>query len=988
MLRFKRLASTYEQAKILRKYPIGSIVHGYEIKRVLPVPELRLTAVDLTHEQTGSQHLHIDRNDSNNIFSIAFKTNPPNATGVPHILEHTTLCGSQKYPVHDPFFKMLNKSLANFMNAMTGQDYTFFPFATTNSKDYSNLTDVYLDATLNPLLKREDFNQEGWRLEYSDIENMKSDIIFKGVVYNEMKGQVSNPDYYFWSQFQQAIYPSLNNSGGDPKRITNLIYEDLVEFQRQNYHPSNSKTFTYGNFPLNDTLKRLNKEFTLFGRRHNRMEKLMPITLDKDVTIWKDGQMDPMLPPEKQNKTSLTWICGTPEDHYETFLLKILGNLLMDGQSSIMYKKLIESGLGHEFSVNSGAESNTSVNMFTVGLQGIEDVEKFKTTVNETFEEVLGTSFDKTKIEAIIQQIELSKKDQKADFGLQILYSIIPGWTNNLDPFKSLSFDETLERFRTDLETKGDELFYDIIKKYIYKKPVFQFTMKGSPSFSESLEAEEKSRLQGKIDRLDESDKQIIFERGKVLQEKQNKVEDLSCLPTLKLDDIPRQGQKYPIDTHDDNLMTRITDTNGISYIRGKKSLTNQIPLELYPYIPLFVDSLTSLGTKTEPFSEIENQIKLYTGGISTSYSVTSDPKTLEPKFNFSFGGWALNSKTDKIIEFWNKLLLKTDFKKNSENLKVLIRMLASSNLSSVSDSGHIYARGYACAHFNQTNAINESLQGIEQLQLIGKLAKILDDPEKFQTEVIDKMIQLQKIIIGQNVEDLRFFVTTDSTAQVEKVTSELHKFKEEFNSMKTEGGSYNCIETNKYPLISNEKPTLLNFSFQTHHTALSKPTNIPFINKDGAALQILSNILSSKHLHKEIRERNGAYGAGAKYDAINGSFNYFSYRDPNPLQSLEVYKRKFDIEANDLNDAKLRLFQEVDSPLSRRSEGVWNFDHGITDEMRQTRRENLLDVSIEDINHVREKYLDGERGYEVVVGPVVNEKTIEPTWNIVNVEQ
>lgn len=986
MLRFKRLASTYEQAKILRKYPVGATIHGYEIKRVLPVPELRLTAVDLIHNQTGSEHLHIDRNDTNNVFSIAFKTNPPDATGVPHILEHTTLCGSDKYHVHDPFFKMLNRSLANFMNAMTGPDYTFFPFATTNIKDFANLRDVYLDATLNPLLTREDFYQEGWRLEHSDINNDKSDITFKGVVYNEMKGQVSNADYSFWSQFQQSIYPSLNNSGGDPKKITDLMYEDLVDFQRINYHPSNSKTFTYGNFALDDSLKRLHKEFVTFGKRTKKYNKSMPIKLDKDVTVNKIGQIDPMLPSERQVKTSMSWICGSPENSYDTFLLKVLGDLLMDGQSSIMYKKLIESGLGHEFTVNSGAEPNTSVNIFTVGIQGLEDVEGFRRTVQEIFEEVLNTPFDKTKIEAIIQQIELSKKDQKPDFGLQILYSILPGWTNKIDPFESLLFDETLNRFREDLENKGDELFYDIIKKYIYNKPHFNFTMKGSSKFSSELESEEKTRLQKKVEALDETDREIIYQRGKTLNEKQNKVEDLSCLPSLKIHDIPREGQAYPIENKDNNMMVRLTDTNGISYIRGKKTLNDQIPLELYPYIPLFVDSLTSLGTKDESFSEIENQIKLYTGGIATNWAVTSDAKTLEPKLTFSFSGWALNSKTDKIFEFWEKLILKTDFRKNSEKLKILIRMVVSSNTSSVSESGHVFARNYATAHFSVTSAISQSLSGFEQLQFIMKLSKLLDDPEKFQTEVMDKLIQLQQIIIRQNAKDLKFFITTDTVPQLDKISTEISNFKDKFgnNSLYI---ATDTFKTENYPLITKSNPTLFNFPFQTHHTAFSKPTGLPFIHKDGAALQILSSVLSSKHLHREIRERNGAYGAGAKYDALNGSFNYFSYRDPNPLESLSIYEKLFDIKADDLNDGKLRLFQDIDSPISRRSEGIWNFENDIDDKMRQTRRENLLDISVGDVNRVMETYLLGKQGYEVIVGPVIENQTVSPKWDIKNID-
>lgn len=984
MLRFRRLASTYEKAKLLKKYPVGANFHGYEVRRVLPVPELRLTAVDLCHTQTGSQHVHIDRNDTNNVFSIAFKTNPPNATGVPHILEHTTLCGSQKYPVHDPFFKMLNRSLANFMNAMTASDYTFFPFSTTNSKDFANLRDVYLDATLHPLLSREDFYQEGWRLEYSDINDNKSDINFKGVVYNEMKGQVSNADYYFWSQFQQTIYPALNNSGGDPKKITDLAYEDLVNFQNKNYHPSNSKTFTYGNLPLEGTLKKLNEEFVQFGKRHKHDKKLFPIDLKEDTSVEKIGPMDPMLPPEKQQKTSLTWMCGTPEDTYETFLLRILGNLLMDGQSSIMYKRLIESGLGNEFAVNTGADSNTSVNMFTVGVQGTEDVAGVKAAIEQIFEDVLKTPFDKVKIQGIIEQIELSKKDQKPDFGLQILYSVLPGWTNQVDPFEALQFDKTLKRFKNDLETKGDSLFYDIMTKYLYKKPSFQFTMKGDPDFSAGLALEEKTRLQGKIDALDANDKKVIFERGKILHEKQNKVEDLSCLPTLRLSDIPRTAPTYPVQTTGKD-MVRITDTNGISYLHGKKILDNSIPLELYPYIPLFTDSLLSLGTSTETFGEIENEIKLYTGGISTRTAVSTDPVTMEPSISFNFSGWSLNSKTEKVFEFWEKLLLHTDFRKNSEQLKILIKMMASSNANAVSDSGHAYARGYVNAHFSTPSAIGEAFQGIEQLQLIGRLSKIVDDPAKFQSEVIDKMEQLQKLIISANSEDLRFFVTTDTDAQASKIDSQIKSFKSQFGSIHPQNNSTSFI-TKDYPLIQNKKPTLLNFQFQTHHTALAKPTGIPYMNKDGAALQVLSSVLSSKYLHKEIRERNGAYGAGAKYDAVNGAFNYFSYRDPNPLQSLAVYERTFDIQAEDLDNAKLRLFQQVDAPISKRAEGIVLFESGIDDEMRQKRRENLLDVSLDDITRVEAQYLAGKKGYSAVVGPVIDGETAAPEWNVVDI--
>lgn len=986
MLRFQRFASSYAQAQAVRKYPVGGIFHGYEVRRILPVPELRLTAVDLVHSQTGAEHLHIDRDDKNNVFSIAFKTNPPDSTGVPHILEHTTLCGSVKYPVRDPFFKMLNKSLANFMNAMTGPDYTFFPFSTTNPQDFANLRGVYLDSTLNPLLKQEDFDQEGWRLEHKNITDPESNIVFKGVVYNEMKGQISNANYYFWSKFQQSIYPSLNNSGGDPMKITDLRYGDLLDFHHKNYHPSNAKTFTYGNLPLVDTLKQLNEQFSGYGKRARKDKLLMPIDLKKDIDVKLLGQIDTMLPPEKQTKASMTWICGAPQDTYDTFLLKVLGNLLMDGHSSVMYQKLIESGIGLEFSVNSGVEPTTAVNLLTVGIQGVSDIEIFKDTVNNIFQNLLETEhpFDRKRIDAIIEQLELSKKDQKADFGLQLLYSILPGWTNKIDPFESLLFEDVLQRFRGDLETKGDTLFQDLIRKYIVHKPCFTFSIQGSEEFSKSLDDEEQTRLREKITALDEQDKKNIFKRGILLQEKQNEKEDLSCLPTLQIKDIPRAGDKYSIEQKN-NTMSRITDTNGITYVRGKRLLNDIIPFELFPYLPLFAESLTNLGTTTESFSEIEDQIKLHTGGISTHVEVTSDPNTTEPRLIFGFDGWSLNSKTDHIFEFWSKILLETDFHKNSDKLKVLIRLLASSNTSSVADAGHVFARGYSAAHYRSSGAINETLNGIEQLQFINRLHSLLDNEETFQREVVDKLTELQKYIVDTN--NMNFFITSDSDVQAKTVESQISKFMERLPH-----GSClpNGPKTSDYPLIGSKcKHTLIKFPFQVHYTSQAL-LGVPYTHKDGSALQVMSNMLTFKHLHREVREKGGAYGGGASYSALAGIFSFYSYRDPQPLKSLETFKNSGRYILNDakwgvtdLDEAKLTIFQQVDAPKSPKGEGVTYFMSGVTDDMKQARREQLLDVSLLDVHRVAEKYLLNKEGVSTVIGPGIEGKTVSPNWEV-----
>lgn len=987
MLRFQRYAATYAQRQVLRKYPVGASIHGYDVQRVMPVPELKLTAVHLLHEQTGAEHLHIDRDDRNNVFSIGFKTNPPDSTGVPHILEHTTLCGSHKYPVRDPFFKMLNRSLANFMNAMTGPDYTFFPFSTTNKADFENLRSVYLSSTLSPLLKAEDFHQEGWRLEHRDVEDPKSDIVFKGVVYNEMKGQVSNANYYFWIKFQEALYPSLNNSGGDPQYITNLHYNELVDFHRTNYHPSNAKTFTYGDLPLEDTLKTLSSEFAGYGKRKNAKEPLFPIEMDRDVEVSVKGQIDTMLPPEKQLKTSMTWLCGAPQDTYETFLLKVLGSILMDGHSSIVYQKLVESGIGLDFSVNSGVDSTTSVNFLTVGLQGVSDLPKFRETVDQIFRDVLAKPFDRQKIEAIIQQLELSKKDHKSDFGLQLLYSVLPGWTNKVDPFEGLQFDETLERFREDLEAKGDKLFKDLINKYVIDKPCFKYSMQGSEDFSSVLEKEEKNRLKSKLDQLDESDRDVIYKRGLVLQEKQNSVEDLSCLPSLKISDIPRSGTNYQVEGHNTSTMCRITDTNGITYIRAKRKLSDAIPLELYPLLPLFADSLTSLGTSTQEYSEIEDAMKLHTGGISTHIDVSSDPITLKPHLYLRFDGWSLNSKTDHIFSIWKKLLVETDFRKHSEKLKILIRSLASSSTSAVAESGHTFARDYAAAHYSKSKAIGESLHGVQQLQLITQLASSLDNEEAFQN-LVDKLIQLKERIIGS--QDLQFFVTTDSQLFADQLKSQISQFVGEL----PQGALRDGLDASMYPLLplsetTKTSNTLIDLPFQVHYAGKSLP-GVPYTHADGAPLQVLANLLTFKYLHREVREKGGAYGGGAGYSALDGLFNFFSYRDPHPLQSLQTFDKCGSYVLNnatwgagDLDEAKMTIFQQVDAPISRKSEGVTYFYSGVTDEMRQKRREQLLDVSISDVHRVTEKYLTNQSGANAVIGPIIEGKTIPPKWQI-----
>lgn len=1008
MLRFKRLYSQGHLSQLIQKYPIGTRINGYKIRRVLPLPEFKLACVDLSHEQTGSQHLHIDssgrQDDDNNVFSVSFRTQPPNNTGVPHVLEHTTLCGSEKYPIHDPFFKMLNRSMANFMNAMTGPDYTFYPFATTNKKDYYNLMKVYLDATFNPLLTNEDFIQEGWRLENEDVNDIRSPLIFKGVVYNEMKGQVSNSDYYFYNKFQTTIYPSLNISGGDPKCITDLTHDDLVSFHDTYYHPSNCRTFSYGNFPLVDTLGTLNDEFVKYGRRHNSLKKLLPIDFSKvdkrHVKVY--GYYDPMFPRERQFKSSLTWDCGSTRDVYNSLLLKILSSILLDGQSSIFYKHFIESGLGTDFTINTGLESQTEANLFTIGLQGmtLEDVDRLPELVNNVFKEFVTSPIDSKKIDAILHQIELNKKDHKSDFGMQLLYSVQPGWSIDIDPFKILNFDETLNKFKNDYNEHGNELFYDLIRKYFLKGDslevscnkkdngnYLQFSMIGDENLSRVLETEEKTRLARKISSLTEVDKKMIFERGLELKKKQERTEDVSVLPGLNVTtDISIRSKLYPI-TKDQNTMVRITDTNGLSYLKGKFLINDVIPKELYKFLPLFADSLTQLGTKNQNYSDIDDEIKLFTGGINTQVNGYNNV-ILNNKvdLNFEISGWSLNSKTNKVIELWRKLITETDFAGKREQLKILIKMLASSSLSSVSENGHLFAMRHANAYFSRLKSINETMCGIEQLSFVMELSKIVEsgDQLQFDEQILKPLLNIQELIMSLPREKLKFSIITDTIEQSESIKKQLNCFKNLWLTKSNIDCERNILKTNEFPLLKATKNnrTILKFPFQTFYTARSQSSNImDYLSKDNSSLLLLSQILSFKFLHHEVRERFGAYGVGMTYDSLDGNITYYSYRDPQPKNSLNIFNELSnnikinEITQQDINDGKLKLFQNIDSPMNKQNEAMWNFNYMITDEMRQERRNQILNLTMNDVAHVWEKYLASKGQYqEVIVGDISTE--------------
>jgi hypothetical protein len=959
----------------LSNYPkIGDEVYGFTLKRVKQVPELELTALHLQHDQTGAEYLHIARDDSNNVFSIGFKTNPPDDTGVPHILEHTTLCGSEKYPVRDPFFKMLRRSLSNFMNAFTSGDHTSYPFATTNAQDFKNLMSVYLDATLHPLLKEHDFTQEGWRIGPENPLAVESEafgegkrLVFKGVVYNEMKGQMSDASYLFYIRFQDHLFPAIHNSGGDPPKITDLTYEQLKNFHREHYHPSNARIFTYGNLPLTDHLQEINERLSRFKRIPVDNDIKSPISLEdgpKFVTV--KGPFDPLVPADRQHKTSVTWMMGDTSNVVENFSLGILSNLLMDGYGSPLYRNLIESGLGADFSANTGYDSAGKVGVFSIGLNAVkeEEVPKVREAIVKTLLEARKNGFDKIKVDGILHQLELSLKHKTAHFGMSVMQKLNPGWFNGVDPMDALAWQETVSEFESRY-AKGDYL-EGLLEKYLLNDKTLIFTMEPSETYSQELVDEESTRLAKKIDETtknfsSEQEAQDYLEKRELelLEVQENaRTEDLSCLPTVHVKDIPREKERKPIrhsDIGDVKVQWREAHTNGLTYFRAVQNLQN-LPDELREMIPLFTSAIMRLGTKDKSMEQLEELIKLKTGGISVGYHASPSPLSLDTfEEGLSFSGFTLDRNIPAMYELLRTVIIETDFDSPEAQAKIreLLQSSASGAINSIAESGHSFARTFAEAGLTPVGRLNEQTGGLTQVKLTTSLASRSADESL--GDVIEKLKTIQSFAIA-NIQPLRVALNCGSESSNTNQEA-LQRF---LKSLPTTPANLPQTPTTTYPRNSK---SFFPLPYQVYYSAKATRT-VPYVDAAGPALEILAQLLTHNHLHHEIREKGGAYGGGAYSRSLGGIFGMYSYRDPNPQNTLKImasageWARDCVWTPQDLEEAKLSVFQGYDAPQSVSQEGMRLFLSGITDDMLQTRRERLLDVTAEQVRLVADEFL------------------------------
>jgi presequence protease len=864
---------------------------------------------------------------------------------------------------------MLPRTLSNFMNAFTASDHTFYPFATTNSQDFKNLMSVYLDATLHPLLKQSDFTQEGWRIgpENPQAANDKdSKLVFKGVVYNEMKGQMSDAGYLFYIRFHDHIFPDINNSGGDPQKITDLTYEQLKEFHAEHYHPSNAKLFTYGDMPLADHLQEINAQLNAFQRIQGDKAIHQPIDLSsgpKEVTLY--GPMDPLVDQDKQYKTSVSWIMGNTSNVVESFSLSLLSTLLMDGYGSPLYRGLIEAGLGTDWSPNAGYDSSGKLGIFSVGLSGVQesDVPKLKSEIQRILKAAKERGFDRTKIDGSLHQLEIALKHKTANFGMSLLHRLKPKWFTGVDPFDSLAWNDIISAFETEL-AKGNYL-EGLLERYLLNDNTLSFTMAPSPTYGDELAKEEQQRLTERIDeatkqaggeaearkKFEQRELELLVEQGK------SNTEDLACLPTVHVKDIPRAKETAVVRDENANgiqIQWHEAPTNGLTYFRAINTFEN-LPDELRELIPLFSDSIMRLGTKSLSMEQLEDLIKLKTGGISVGYHSTPSPTDFrQASEGLILSGMALDRNIPVMLDLLRQLILDTDFDSPEAAIRIrqLLQASADGVVNDIASSGHQYARGFAEAGLTRSAWLRQQVGGLSQIKLVTSLA---NRPESDGlVDVISKLKQIQQLALtGANFR-------TALTCGTESVSA----------NSKALAAFMSAVPKESVPLAA-KSPTsatrdikaFFPLPYQVYYGSLAVPTT-SFTSTDGAPLQILAQLLTHKHLHHEIREKGGAYGGGAYSRGLDGLFGFYSYRDPNPQNTLSIMRNagQWAIEKQwsdrDLEEAKISVFQSVDAPRAVNQEGMGRFLSGITNEMKQKRREQMLDVTKDQVRDVAKRYI------------------------------
>lgn len=922
------------------------------------IEECKSNATLYKHRKTGAQVMSISNDDENKVFGIVLRTPPKDSTGIPHILEHSVLCGSRKYPLKEPFVELLKGSLHTFLNAFTYPDRTCYPVASTNTKDFYNLVDVYLDAVFFPKCVEDfqTFQQEGWHYE---LNNPAEEISYKGVVFNEMKGVYSQPDNILGRISQQTLFPDNTygvDSGGDPQDIPKLTFEEFKDFHRKYYHPSNARIWFYGDDDPNERLRILSEYLDQFdvnnASNESRVERQKlfsePVRVVEKYPASDGGDL------KKKHMVCLNWLLSDKPLDLETELtLGFLDHLLLGTPASPLRRILLESGLGDAI-VGGGIEDELLQPQFSIGLKGVseDDIQKVEELIMKTLENLAEEGFDADAVEASMNTIEFSLRENNTGSfprGLSLMLRSIGKWIYDMDPFEPLKYEKPLQALKARIAAEGSKaVFSPLIPKFILNN-THRVTVEMQPdpdkaSRDEAAEREILEKVRANMTEEDLAELARATQELRLKQETPDPPEALRSVPSLSLQDIPKNPIQVPSEVGEIDgvkILRHDLFTNDVLYAEVVFNMRS-LKQELLPLVPLFCQSLLEMGTKDMDFIQLNQLIGRKTGGISV-YPFTSSIRGREdPCSHIIARGKAMAGRTEDLFNLLNCILQDVQFT-DQQRFKQFVSQSKARMENRLRGSGHGIAAARMDAKLNVAGWIGEQMGGVSYLEFLEGLEKKVDQD---WDSISSSLNEIRKSLLSKEGCLINMTAEGKNLSNSEKFVK---KFLDSLPSTSIGTSSWNAqlSPVNEAIVV----PTQVNY--------VGKAANIydTGYQLNGSAY-VISKYIGNTWLWDRVRVSGGAYGGFCDFDTHSGVFSYLSYRDPNLLKTIEVYDgtanflRELEMDDDSLTKAIIGTIGDVDSyqlPDAKGYSSLLRYLLGITEEERQKRREEILSTSLKD---------------------------------------
>lgn len=923
-------------------FQIGKYYYGFYLKECAEIKDIHSNGYLFEHIQSGAKLFYIKNKDDNKVFFISFKTPPSDDCGIPHILEHSVLCGSRKYQAKDPFNELAKGSLNIYLNALTYADKTMYPIASRNEKDFMNMMDVYLDAVFYPRIyeKKEIFMQEGWHYV---LEDKNASLSIKGVVYNEMKGALSDPESILNNAISRSLFPSTTykfESGGNPENIPNLMYEDFLEFHKKYYHPSNSYIYLYGDMNIEKQLEWIDKEYlSHFEKKHFNLDILLEKDFSKMALLEDTFSVNTKEEEKRNTFLSYNIRVGKSTNPVLIFALDVLNYILLETNASPLKKALIDLGIAEEVEGWFDSSSYDMVFSIIAKKSERENVNIFKETIENILQEVVQNGLDKKMIEATLNRWEFYLKEE--DFGNRpkgLVYGmkLMKSWLHGKSPIKSLYHWEQFQVIKSSLNT---DFFEQLIQKLILqnnnKSIVIVSPEKGKQSKIEFNFSKEMQKIKSN---LSEVEMEQLIKENKLLQNYQSEEESeeiINQIPFLKISEINKNVDTLPTQHILEKYRMIFTplETNGIIYSQLLFDISS-VPEIFLPYVGLLASVMGKLDTKQYTFEQLPLEINFCTGGIGLSSDIYSTSKQ-DCNCFITINGKVLEKNISKFFDIIKSILFETKFNEKG-NLKKIIKSEKVRLENYLRNAPHLAGVVRSMSHITLGSKIKEEVSGIAFYHFLAKIEKKI---EQNIDEVISKLQEVYSYI----------FTKQNLFVAVSCENSSLYSYKLEIQKIYDTLLDKSVNKQNYQFLFQSTKEGLISSSKVQYNIQSGNLTDYGYVYN--GELSVLKTILDLEYLWNVVRVQGGAYGCYSCF-LRNGSIYFYSYRDPNIDRTYFAYKNvvsfleEFCKTNVDLTKYILGTINVMDKPFNNSKKAdlaIARYLNGVTPEIQQKERDEVL---------------------------------------------